>query len=139
MLPQLTPTAKPLDTKALTQIIHSPCCSLFVAIDEDTVIGCLTLVLYRIPSRIHAWIEDVVVTSSARGSGVGEALVRHAIHQAEIQKAARIGLSSSPQRMAANRLYRKIGFQEQDTNVYLYHLHQETGSNEHADPYRPVA
>lgn len=125
LLPQLSPTARPLDADALTQIVTSDCCTLYAATQGAAVLGCLTLVRYRIPSRRHAWIEDAVVAAPARGKGIGEALVRHAIEQARAWGADRIGLSSSPERIAANRLYQKIGFKERDTNVYHYTFAQE--------------
>ena len=43
------------------------------------IVGSLTLVLFRIPTGLRAWIEDVVVDESARGKGVGEALNRAAL------------------------------------------------------------
>ena len=46
---------------------------------SDKVVGMTTLVVYRIPSGLHAVIEDVVVDESARGHGVGAALVSEAV------------------------------------------------------------
>ena len=42
--------------------------------DAGQIVGSLTLVWYAIPTGVKAWIEDVVVDDSARGSGVGAAL-----------------------------------------------------------------
>ena len=125
LLAQLNDAIVPLNAGTLDQIVASECCTLYAAISADAVIGCLTLVIVRIPSRLHAWIEDVVVTPSARRQGIGEALIRHAIAQAKTRGAERIGLSSSPGRIAANRLYQKIGFQTRVTNIYQYPLIQE--------------
>jgi len=36
----------------------------------------MTFVLYRVASGVKGRIEDVIVEESARGKGVGEALVR---------------------------------------------------------------
>lgn len=125
LLPQLAPGAPQLQAHAFDQIVAASCCTLFVATQDARIIGSLTLIMYRIPSRIHAWIEDVVVDKSARGCGVGEALVRHAIAQARREGAAQIGLSSAPHRVNAIRLYRKIGFKERSTHVFQYPLTQE--------------
>ena len=38
------------------------------------IVGCLTLAVFRLPTGLRAWIEDVVVDDAARGHGVGEAL-----------------------------------------------------------------
>ena len=41
--------------------------------------GSLTLAVFRIPTGVRAWIEDVVVDDSARGAGIGDALVDAAV------------------------------------------------------------
>ena len=60
----------------------------------------------------------MVVDEAARGRGVGEALNRHAIDRAGQLGAVTVDLTSRPKRVAANRLYQKIGFLPRDTNVY---------------------
>ena len=49
---------------------HRPL-SLFLAVEDGTCFGCLTLVTFPIPTGIRAWIEDVVVDEKARGKGAG--------------------------------------------------------------------
>lgn len=126
LLPQLHAMAKPLSRDAFTRIVTSACSTLFVATLDGVVIGTMTLILYRIPTRCHAWIEDLVVSESARGHGTGSALVRHAIAQAKNQGAHQIGLTSAPERMAANRLYQKMGFKPRFTNVYQMRIAEES-------------
>ena len=48
--------------------------TVFLARVDGVIVGSLTLVMYRIPTGLKAWIEDVVVDEAARGHGVGEAL-----------------------------------------------------------------
>ena len=67
-------------------------------------------------------IEDVVVDGSARGRGVGEALNRAAIDRARAAGATTVDLTSRPSREAANRLYRRLGFEQRTTNVYRLDL-----------------
>jgi ribosomal protein S18 acetylase RimI-like enzyme len=90
--------------------------------DTGTIVGSLTLVLFRIPTAIRAWIEDVVVDESARGRGVGEALSREALRVAADAGARTVDLTSRPSREAANRLYQRLGFKQRDTNVYRIEL-----------------
>jgi ribosomal protein S18 acetylase RimI-like enzyme len=71
---------------------------------------------------VRAWIEDVVVDSEARGHGVGEALNKAAIAEAQSRGAITVELTSRPSREAANRLYQRLGFVARDTNVYRYTL-----------------
>ena len=88
--------------------------------EGDTILGTLTLVVFRIPTGVRAWIEDVVVDGSARGHGVGDELNRVALELARSKGAKTVDLTSRPSREAANRLYQRIGFQPRDTNVYRY-------------------
>jgi ribosomal protein S18 acetylase RimI-like enzyme len=83
-------------------------------------VGSLTLATFRIPTGVRAWIEDVVVDSSARGHGVGEALNIAAIEEARARGAITVELTSRPSREAANRLYQRLGFVARETNVYRY-------------------
>src|SRR5262245_4086229 len=88
--------------------------------DEGTVIGSLTLALFRTPTGTRAWIEDVVVDEAARGQGAGETLVEEAIRLAAASGARTVDLTSRPSRDAANALYEKMGFHMRETNVYRY-------------------
>jgi len=95
---------------------------VLVARVDGEILGALTLVVFRIPTGVRAWIEDVVVDDRARGKGVGELLNRVALDLARSKGARTVELTSRPSREAANRLYRRIGFVQRDTNVYRYDL-----------------
>ena len=103
----------------LKHIVDSPCTTLFVARDEGgALVGSLTLVTFLIPTGQRAWIEDVVVSSKCRGLGIGESLCKAAIDHAVALGVVSIDLTSRPSRVAANRLYQKLGFVQRETNVY---------------------
>ena len=104
----------------LERIVREPATRILVAREGRAILGMLTLALFRIPSGIRAWIEDVVVDADARGKGIGEALTREAIRLAAADGARTIELTSRPSREAANRLYQRLGFQRRETNVYRY-------------------
>jgi len=93
---------------------------LLVARLDGRIVGSLTLALFRIPTGMRAWIEDVVVDEAARGHGVGDALNRAALEIAAERGARTVDLTSRPSREAANRLYRRLGFQPRETNVYRF-------------------
>jgi ribosomal protein S18 acetylase RimI-like enzyme len=121
LVPQLSKSAPPLTTDELAEITSSPATELLIARDDDgTIIGTLTLVLFRLPTGMRAWIEDVIVDEAARGKGVGDALNRAAIEIAQSRGSRTIDLTSRPSREAANRLYQRLGFVARDTNVYRY-------------------
>ena len=123
LIPQLSRSAPAPTPDQLSAIVSSPATALLVARDDDgAIVGSLTLVRFRIPTGVRAWIEDVVVDESARGSGVGEALNREALRLAAEAGALTVDLTSRPSREAANRLYKRLGFVERDTNVYRYEL-----------------
>jgi ribosomal protein S18 acetylase RimI-like enzyme len=91
---------------------------LLIARSQGRIVGMLSLVVFRIPTGTRALIEDVVVDREHRGRGIGEALTRHAIELACASSARTIDLTSRPERVAANALYRKLGFVQRETNVY---------------------
>lgn len=124
LTPQLSSSSPAPGADELAAIVASPATVLFVAkdIDSGTIVGALTLALFRIPTGLRAWIEDVVVDEAARGRGVGAALSNAAIDRARREGAKTVDLTSRPSRAAANRLYKRVGFEERDTNVYRYVL-----------------
>lgn len=122
LIPQLSSSNPPPDREQLQAIVSSPACVLFVARVDGTIVGSLTLATFPIPTGVRAWIEDVVVDGDARGHGVGEALNQAAIEEARRRGAITVELTSRPSREAANRLYRRIGFEKRETNVYRFSL-----------------
>jgi ribosomal protein S18 acetylase RimI-like enzyme len=121
LVPQLSrSSAAPTDAE-LAEMVASPATVVLVARDDSgKVVGTLTLVVFRIPTGLRAWIEDVVVDEDARGAGVGEALTRAALERADAAGVRSVDLTSRPSREAANRLYRRLGFEQRDTFVYRF-------------------
>ena len=121
LIPQLSSSSPPPGHAELGAMVESETTLVLVARDGDgTIVGSLTLALFRLPTGIRAWIEDVVVDESARRTGAGEALVTAAIQRADAAGARTVDLTSRPSREAANRLYRRLGFEARDTNVYRW-------------------
>jgi len=122
LVPQLS-SSNPAPSQAqLDEIVSSPVTELFVARVDGQIAGALTLAVFRLPTGLRAWIEDVVVDSDARGAGVGEALNRAALAEAKRRGAVTVDLTSRPSREAANRLYQRLGFVTRETNVYRFKL-----------------
>ena len=120
LLPQLSRSASAPSRAELAELVASPASRLLLARDDATaqVVGMLTLALFRIPSGVRAWIEDVVVDDAARGRGAASALTRAALDLAAGAGARTVELTSRPSRQAANRLYVRLGFVTRETNVY---------------------
>jgi ribosomal protein S18 acetylase RimI-like enzyme len=124
LIPQLSQSAAVPTVGQLTEIASASATVLLAARSDDGggIVGLLTLALFRIPTGIRAWIEDVVVDEGARGRGIGEALTREALTRAASAGARTVELTSRPSREAANRLYRRLGFVVRETNVYRREL-----------------
>jgi ribosomal protein S18 acetylase RimI-like enzyme len=123
LVPQLTDTSPPPTQAELELLVASPCSLLFMAQHADfgdEIIGLATLLLYRVPTGLRGYIEDVVVDERARGRRIGEALTWACLDAAREAGAPYVGLTSNPARVAANRLYQKMGFIQRQTNVYKY-------------------
>jgi ribosomal protein S18 acetylase RimI-like enzyme len=120
LVPQLSSSSAPPGAGELRDMIDAPCTTVFVARLGDAIVGTLTLVVFRIPTGVRAWIEDVVVDDAARGRGAGEALNRAALAKAAELGVKTVDLTSRPSREAANRLYQRLGFALRETNLYRY-------------------
>ena len=147
LIPQLSASSGPPSAAELAEIVESPGATLFVARlgapegapdgadgaadpgdpaerpepgDPAPIVGMLTFITYRIPTGVHGVVEDVVVDSSARGAGAGEALLQAALDAAREAGVRNVDLTSRSSREAANRLYVRMGFAARETNVYRY-------------------
>jgi ribosomal protein S18 acetylase RimI-like enzyme len=123
LVPQLSRSSPPPTTAELGDVVASPATDLFIAIDDaGTIVGMSTLVTFRIPTGMRAWIEDVVVDGATEGRGIGGALTRAMIERAREVGCRTVDLTSRPSREAANHLYRREGFTPRDTNIYRFEL-----------------
>jgi ribosomal protein S18 acetylase RimI-like enzyme len=121
LVPQLSASSPPPTAAELELMVEAPSSVLLVARSGDgAIVGSLTLALFRVPTGVRAWIEDVVVDEAARGAGAASALVIEALHRASAEGAKSVDLTSRPSRQAANRLYVRLGFEARQTNVYRY-------------------
>ncbi len=122
LIPQLSVSPPPGEPE-LREIVAAPGNTLLLARDAaGAIVGLSSLVIYRIPTGLHARIDDVVVDSAVRKQGIGEALTREAIRLATMAGVKAIHLTSHPSRDAANRMYARLGFVRRETHVYLYKI-----------------
>lgn len=127
LIPQLSRSAPALTAEQCEALVAQPGVHLFVFRPErgaeggpGEILGMLTLATFTIPTGLRAWVEDVVVDADARGQGAGLALVEAAVAHAQALGARTVDLTSRPSREAANRLYRRAGFEPRETNVYRF-------------------
>jgi ribosomal protein S18 acetylase RimI-like enzyme len=127
LVPQLSRSSPPPTAAELAEIVGTAGTVVLVARAEGgdgPVVGTLTLVTFRIPTGMRAWIEDVVVDQDAGRRGIGSALNRAALDAARARGCKTVDLTSRPSREVANRLYQRLGFEARDTNVYRYELEE---------------
>lgn len=133
LIPQLSRSAKPLTAEQTQALVDQDSVYLFVfrtdkpviaadgnEVEAGTILGMLSLATFAIPTGVRAWVEDVVVDAGTRGMGAGQQLVEAAVAHAQKIGARTVDLTSRPSRKAANRLYRRCGFELRETNVYRY-------------------
>jgi len=119
LLPQLNPTLPVPDMHRLGRMLADPDVTLLVARDGDEIVGTTTVIVYTTPFWIKARLDEVVVDASARGKGVGEALVNAALDVGREKGAQVAELQSGrgPNRDAAHRLYERLGFKIRESDV----------------------
>ena len=86
LVPQLTDNNPPPTREQLAQMLASPTTFLYLASHQDfgdEIIGMATLILYRVPTGLRGYIEDVVVDEKARGKRIGEVLSHACLERAE--------------------------------------------------------
>jgi len=123
LIPQLTHRSSPTPDD-LAALIDSPSALLIARTPDHSgpIVGVGALGVFRSPTGLHAHLEDVVVDHSVRGQGIGESLVRQLLSIAREMGTDGVSLTCKPTRVAANKLYEKMGFKKWETNVYWYDL-----------------
>lgn len=117
-------------SEMLAKVVESPKTHLFVATAPESaerqcaatgcIIGCASLCVFQSPTGQKASIEDVVVSSGSRRQGIGRALMEHIMDYARRELASvDLNLTSRPERVAANEMHRKLGFERRGANVFF--------------------
>jgi ribosomal protein S18 acetylase RimI-like enzyme len=123
LTPQLSSSAPAPGAAELEAIVASEASHLLVVRDDDgRIYGTTTLVVFRIPTGVRGWIEDVVVDGAPGRGGAGKALTTFALDLARSLGVKTVDLTSRPSREVANGMYQKLGFQQRETNVYRFSL-----------------
>lgn len=110
-----------VDATMLRHVAASASSHLFVMNnDSGRIIGTATLCVFDSPTGKKAHVEDVVVQSAYRGQGLGRMLMANLIDFARKELVnVDIQLTSRPNRVAANEMYKSMGFKQKETNVYI--------------------
>ena len=119
---QLSPRLPACSIELLEKIVADSNTELWVARDEDSIVGMATLAVVLLPEGERAQMEDIVVDEKCRGQGLGEKLCTKIVERARERNISTMTLSSRADRVAANKLYQKLGFTQRETNLYTLKL-----------------
>ena len=99
--------------KGLSAIISNPELGAILVAREDSEILAMVNLLFTVSTAIGervAILEDMIVSPSARGTGIGSSLLTYAIDFARISGVKRITLLTDSENTPAQRFYGKHGF-----------------------------
>jgi len=124
LMQELAPTAH-CTQEQLMRVLNDPNAYLYVARDDERIVGCATLcVMHTIEQTIGA-VEAVVVHSDYRGQHIGQQLMEQLMTDARAMDIDVLHLTSNPTRIAANGLYQALGFRRRETNNYVIELSKQ--------------
>ncbi|MDO9024296.1 GNAT family N-acetyltransferase [Zwartia sp.] len=105
---------KPCYLEAFNHIDADPNNEIIVAADHDNrLLGFLQITYIPNLTLQGSWraqLEGVRVNTSKRSTGIGKALVEHAIERAKIRGCHMVQLTSNSMRQDALRFYQSLGF-----------------------------
>ena len=106
------------DILLLSNALDDPNVHVYVIRDCGHIVATATLCVKHTLEFTIGDVESVVVSSRCRGLGYGKALMLAVIEAAKELGVHHLLLTSHPGRVAANELYRRLGFVRYETNCY---------------------
>lgn len=108
--------SEPPTVEDVQRIVENPSTRLLVARDDDEeIVGMMTVALYRLPTGVRAWLEDVSVARSGRG--VGRAMTEEALRIAREAGAADVELIVQPSQTGGLKMASLMGFGPNDEDT----------------------
>ena len=119
LLGQLSTKECVLSRDDFENLVSSDTSHLFLLLYGSAIVGMLCVCVCACVTGRKAWIKDVVVDTEFRGKAFGKLLVNYAMDYVKSLGNVTVMLTSRPSRIAANALYRSVGFETKETNVYI--------------------
>lgn len=94
----------------------------FVAVLDEQVIGWCDVLRQFAHVKQHVGTLGMAVSARHRGQGVGRALIEAAISHASQRGLTRLELTVHSENVAAQSLYRSVGFQLEGTQVRAWRI-----------------
>ena len=127
LLPQQADKPRLLNMAELKRVLDQKCIRMYVARTQirgkTTIVGMGSVILYWVPTGLIAFIEELTVDEHFRGHKLGFRIVERLIKDAKESKAKHISTYTNPKRLAANAIYKKLGFFKKETNFYRINIH----------------
>lgn len=117
LLPQMSSSAALVTEEWLHYVLDSGTC-VFIATDQERIIGIVLLSPMVILVGQKDWIEDVVVDEEYRRMGIAGRLMDMAEAASKERGAKSINLTSKPERDDARRMYVDRGYVIRNTGVF---------------------
>lgn len=125
LLKQLTKSAHLMNPREFWNVCNQGNVVTALAIDRSDLLvpkvaGMAMMFIHWKFSSAIGYIEDVVVDGDYQRQGIAERLTKKLLEVGRYFKLRSINLSSNnkPERMAAHRLYLKLGFEERDSTLF---------------------
>lgn len=115
----------PPTAERVRAVLAEPATTVLVARLDDEIAGMALLLTLTTFAGGSGYVEEVAVDAAARGRGVGRALMLALLDLARQRGIRFVDLTSRPAREVANGLYRSVGFEQRQTNVYRHYLGRE--------------
>lgn len=108
---------------AVLEAIAHPTTFVYVLCEDGISIGTATLSVRAVPcAGLVGYVDDVVVNPAFRGRGLAKILLNNIESAARKKRCIRIELSVNASRIAARRLYERLGYIRRNTDVFRLDL-----------------
>jgi len=118
--------AKPLNKLQQLQLIdglaNHPTAEVLFAIIDNKIVGLITSFVNFSTFKVkpYLYIHDVVTLKEYRGKGVGKGLMKKIIQISEERKYCKITLEVREDNLSARSLYKNLGFEECEPNMFFW-------------------
>jgi len=125
-LARVTELTHQLDDSAIIdeQALYKAMLDVFVSkiYDGEKLVGMGWIFPRQTMLRRQAVVEDMIVDNAYRGKGYGKKILLDLLDWAKKEGMEMVELTTNPKRVAANELYKSVGFVLHPTNHYLYKI-----------------